>query len=72
MRLPKPCAGKKLLAIEQPKMQRLPVLAVEFGIGAVLLDNEDVDAELEHFVELERRELLKPSHVHPVWPALHQ
>jgi hypothetical protein len=44
-------------------MQAVLVVAIEFRIRAVLLDDEDVDAQFQHVVELDGGELLEPPHV---------
>ena len=56
-------AGEQVIPIEQPQMQTILVVAVEFRIRAVLLDDEDVDAQLQHVVEFDGGELLKLPHV---------
>ena len=44
-------------------MQAVDIVAIQFGVRAVLLDDENVDAQLQHGVELDGGEVFHPPHI---------
>ncbi len=70
--LQEPRRAEQFAAIQQPQMQGVDILAVEFRIGAVLLDDEDVDAHPQEIVELPRGELIETLEIDLVGNRGHQ
>lgn len=60
---PETSARQEVISVEQAQVTAIRVMAVEFGVGAVLLHHEYVDAHFQHGVKIECGELLEPPHI---------
>ncbi len=65
------CRGKRV-AVQNAQVKGADILAVDFGIGACLLDHEDVHAQFQHRIKCARGQIVDFSPMGGEQACVHQ